>query len=76
MILTSAGRVGTFHAQYYGEVAGKLPTSVTAVALAIAPATGGYWILESNGKVVAFNAPARASLTLPAGQHATAIAGV
>ena len=76
MILTSAGRVGTFHAQYYGEVAGKLPTSVTAVALAIAPATGGYWILESNGTVAAFHAPARGSIPLPAGHRATGITGV
>jgi peptidoglycan/xylan/chitin deacetylase (PgdA/CDA1 family) len=76
LILTSAGRVGTFHGQYNGQVAGKLRTGVTAVALAIAPATGGYWILESNGTVAAFNAPARASLSLSAGQRATALSGV
>jgi peptidoglycan/xylan/chitin deacetylase (PgdA/CDA1 family) len=76
LILTALGRAVAFHGQAYGQVAGKMATGVTAVALAIAPATGGYWILESNGKVVAFNAPARASTSLPAGQHATAIAGV
>jgi peptidoglycan/xylan/chitin deacetylase (PgdA/CDA1 family) len=75
LILTSEGRVGTFNGQYYGAITGKLPAGVTAVAIAIAPATGGYWILESNGTVTAFHAPARGSVKNPTGHQAVAITG-
>lgn len=76
LILTSKGRVGTFHGTYHGEPAPKLPAGVTAVAITIAPATGGYWVLESNGTVAAFGAPARGSLKIAAGHHVAAIVGV
>jgi hypothetical protein len=56
---------------------GKLPAGVTPVGVAADPATGGYWILKSNGGVANFNAPWHGSLTgkLAAGQTVTAIAG-
>jgi len=43
-----------------------------AVGLAADPATGGYWILKSNGGVDAFSAPWYGSM---AGQPVTGITG-
>jgi len=45
---------------------------VTAVGLATAPATGGYWILTSAGRVDAFHAPWHGA---PRGRVVTTIAG-
>ena len=47
-----------------------------AVGIAVDPATGGYWILKSNGGVANYNAPWYGSLTgkVPAGQAVTGIA--
>ena len=41
------------------------------------PATGGYWIVKSDGGVDAFNAPWHGSIRgqIPAGQAVTGIAG-
>jgi peptidoglycan/xylan/chitin deacetylase (PgdA/CDA1 family) len=76
LILTSTGRVGTFHTTYHGEPAPKLPAGVTAIAITTAPATGGYWVLESNGTVAAFAAPPRGSLKMAAGHRLAAVAGL
>lgn len=63
MLLTSNGGV-----HLYGPIAGhgsdigKLPTGVTAVALARDRKTGGYWILRSDGGIKGFNAPFHGSL--------------
>lgn len=56
---------------------GKLQAGVTPVGLAADPATGGYWILKSNGGVDSFHAPWYGSLNgkLPSGKTVTAIAG-
>ena len=69
-------RSSNFGAPWYGSATGTLGTA-TAVGLATAPATGGYWILKSNGGVAGYNAPWYGSLTgkVPAGQNVTAIAG-
>ncbi len=50
---------------------------MTPAGLAADSATGGYWILKSNGSVDSFNAPWYGSLNgkLAAGQAVTAIAG-
>jgi len=54
---------------------------VTAKGLAIDTSTGGYWILRSDGKVDAFNAPSLGGLAglpsgvRPAGIAAAAVAG-
>jgi hypothetical protein len=55
---------------------GKLPAGVTAVGITADPATGGYWILKSNGGVNEFNAPWYGSLSnkVPAGTTVTGIA--
>jgi hypothetical protein len=68
--------VHAFGTPSYGSDAGKLPAGVTAVDLVSAAATGGYWILKSNGGVDNFHAPWRGSLNgkLSAGQTVTAIA--
>jgi peptidoglycan/xylan/chitin deacetylase (PgdA/CDA1 family) len=60
----------------FGSDAGQLPRGVTAVAIAGDPATGGYWIAQSNGAITAFHAPRRGSLTglVPPGYCVTAIA--
>ena len=56
---------------WYGSDAGKLSAGMTD------PATGGYWIVKSNGGVDAFGAPWHGSLAwhVPAGQSVTGIAG-
>ncbi len=57
---------------------GRLPAGVTAGRpITAAPATGGYWILKSNGGIDGFGAPWHGSLhgTLPAGTTVTGIAG-
>jgi hypothetical protein len=68
--------VANFGASWYGSDAGKLPAGVTATALAADSATGGYWILKSNGGVDSYNAPWYGSLAgkVPAGVTVTAIA--
>jgi peptidoglycan/xylan/chitin deacetylase (PgdA/CDA1 family) len=76
LVLTSAGRVVALGGKYLGQVAGKLAQGVTAVGLAVAPATGGYWILASDGGVTAYGAPGRGSVKIPAGQRATGITGI
>ena len=78
LLLTSAGTVAGFHADTYGSARRTLGRGGTAVGLAIAPATGGYWILESDGGVLNFRAPWQGSLAgrIPARQTVTAIAGV
>lgn len=60
----------------YGSDAGRLPAGEMATSLAVDPATGGYWVLRSDGSIDAFHAPSLGSLagTLPAGVTATAIA--
>jgi hypothetical protein len=76
LVLTSNGGVHNFGARWYGSLAGKLPSGVTAAGIAAAPATGGHWILKSDGRVSEFNAPWYGSLTqLPPGQTVTGIAG-
>ncbi len=63
LILTSDGGVYPFGGSVsYGSDAGKLPVGVSAVGLTLDPATGGYWILRSDGGVDAFNAPNYGSL--------------
>jgi hypothetical protein len=74
LLLTSAGQVFGFHAHTYGGVKSGLGRGVTAVSLAVTPATGGYWILLSNGTVVGFHAPAHGSLAGKLPPHATATA--
>jgi peptidoglycan/xylan/chitin deacetylase (PgdA/CDA1 family) len=76
LVLTSAGRVVALGATYYGQVAGKLAPGVTAVGLAVAPATGGYWILASDGGVTAYHAPARGSVNIPADHRTAGIIGI
>ena len=59
----------------YGSAAGTLG-SLRAVGIAADRATGGYWILKSNGGVANYNAPWYGSLNgkVPAGQAVTGIA--
>jgi peptidoglycan/xylan/chitin deacetylase (PgdA/CDA1 family) len=76
LVLTSAGRVLALGATYYGQVAGKMAPGVTAVGLAVAPATGGYWILASDGGVTAYHAPARGAVKIPAGHRTAGIIGI
>jgi peptidoglycan/xylan/chitin deacetylase (PgdA/CDA1 family) len=76
LVLTSKGRAVALGAAYYGQAAGKLPSGVTAVGLAVCPATGGYWILASNGWVGAYHAPARGAVKIPAGHRTAGITGI
>ncbi len=77
LLLTSGGEVFGFRAATYGSATDGLGAGVTAVSLAVAPATGGYWVLLSNGRVLGFHAATHGSLAggLPAHVTATAIAG-
>jgi len=56
-VLRANGGVDNFGAPWYGSLAGRLPSGVTATGLAVDPATGGYWVLTSNGAVSNFDAP-------------------
>jgi hypothetical protein len=63
LVLTSSGGVRPFgRIRWCGSDAGRLRPGVRAIALARDRASGGYWILKSNGGVDAFNAPAARSL--------------
>lgn len=63
LVLTSNGGIYRFgRAVSHGSDAGKLPTRVRAVSLAVDRSTGGYWILRSDGGVDAFAAPSYGSL--------------
>jgi hypothetical protein len=70
LLLTAAGRVFGFHADLHGSPAHGVGRGVTAVALAVSPATGGYLILLSNGRVLGYGASTHGSLA----GHAAAIA--
>jgi hypothetical protein len=50
---------------------------VAAAGITADPATGGYWILKSDGGVDGFAAPWYGSLAghIPAGQSVTGLAG-
>jgi hypothetical protein len=64
LILTRDGGVHPFgKATWRGSDAGRLPSGVGAVALAIDPKTRGYWILKSDDGIDAFHAPWEGSLT-------------
>jgi len=56
LMLTSDGGVQNYGTPTYGSDIGHLPAGVTAAGIAADRATGGYWILKSNGGVDAFNA--------------------
>ena len=61
-----------FHADLHGSPAHGVGRGVTAVALAVAPATGGYLILLSNGHILGYGARTHGFST--PGGHATATA--
>ncbi|HWF81896.1 MAG TPA: polysaccharide deacetylase family protein, partial [Streptosporangiaceae bacterium] len=65
-----------FGSGQHSRPAGSLSPGTTAIGLASDSATGGYWILKSNGGVRNFHAPWHGSLLgkVPAGSVATAIA--
>ncbi len=60
----------------YGSNAKSLARGVTAVAIAWDPATGGYWIANSDGSVAGFRARLHGSLAgqVPAGYSVTGLA--
>lgn len=64
-VLRANGEVNTFGVTGHGSLKGHLhygaTAPVVAVALAIDPATGGYWIATSSGSVANFDAPALGS---------------
>ncbi len=63
LVLTSNGGIYRYgRAVSHGSDAGKLPKGVRALSLAVDRATGGYWILRSDGGVDAFDAPSDGSL--------------
>jgi peptidoglycan/xylan/chitin deacetylase (PgdA/CDA1 family) len=59
----------------YGSNANQLREGVTAVAMAGDPATGGYWIVDSDGSVAGFHARLHGSLAgeVPPGYSITAM---
>lgn len=75
---TPAGtvRVRNFGTPWYGPTVHRLSAPVTAVALAADPASGGYWIVTSDGAVRSYHAPWRGSLRgkIPPGSVITAMA--
>jgi peptidoglycan/xylan/chitin deacetylase (PgdA/CDA1 family) len=75
-VSSSQEKVSSPGTSWYRSAAAKLPAGVRAVGLAADPATGGYWILKSNGGLDNFHAPWHGSLhgKIPAGATVTAIA--
>lgn len=60
---TSDGKVYAFgELKRHGSDVGKLGSGVTAVSMAFDHATGGYWLLKSNGGVSGLDAPVDGSL--------------
>lgn len=59
----------------YGSNAEQVPEGVTAVAMAGDPATGGYWIVDSDGAVYGYHAGLHGSLAghVPPGYSITAM---
>jgi len=59
----------------YGSNADEVPEGVTAVAMAGDPATGGYWVVDSDGTVAGFHARLHGSLAghVPPGYSITAM---
>jgi len=53
-ILTGAGQVVARQVPHMGDVAGRLPAGVRAVAITSTNTGRGYWILDSRGEVHAF----------------------
>ena len=76
LVLTSNGGVHKFgRGAYYGSDRHKLPSGVSAVALATSPELAGYRILRSDGGVDSFDATWSGSLIddLPSGASAASI---
>jgi peptidoglycan/xylan/chitin deacetylase (PgdA/CDA1 family) len=67
--------ISGFGTPSYGSNASAIPTGVSAVAIAGDPKTGGYWIVDSDGRVAGFHAPLHGSLAghVPPGYCVTAI---
>lgn len=55
-VLRADGTVTAYGAPGHGS-ATDLPTGVFASGITADPATGGYWVVASNGQVFAFDAP-------------------
>ena len=76
--LLADGSVSAYGVTNYGSIApGTLPPGATAIGIALDPATGGYWIVCSNGLVRAFHAPPRGGPRIPSGgwgQYPAAVA--
>ncbi len=76
--LLADGSVSAYGATNFGSIApGTLPAGATATGIALDPATGGYWIVCSNGFVRAFHAPWRGEPRIPSGgwgQYPAAVA--
>lgn len=72
-VLRANGAVYAYGVKGHGSLAGHLHYGTTApvlaVALAVDPTTGGYWIATSTGNVVGFDAPNKGSPLASA--HAT-----
>jgi hypothetical protein len=77
-VLRADGTVDAYGATNYGSMtAGSLPLGITAAGIALDSATGGYWIVASNGRVQGFNAPSHGETLVPPGgwgQHPAAVA--
>ncbi len=77
-VLRSNGEVDAYGVPWYGSVpAGDLTGGVTATGIAYDAATGGYWVVSSDGRVRAFHAPSLGGPRIHAGgwgQYASAVA--
>ena len=81
LVLRANGAVDAFGTRAHGSLAHHLAygatAPVTAVAIAVDAATGGYWIATSSGAVVAFDAPTLGAPALgsrPSGAPTVALA--
>jgi peptidoglycan/xylan/chitin deacetylase (PgdA/CDA1 family) len=72
-ILTSGGGLSMLGAAGYGAPGGGAGTA-RAVSETTDPNTGGYWVLRSDGSVLAFHAPRYGSLAGRLGKGVSAVA--
>jgi len=77
-VLRMDGEVDAYGTPNYAPpVPTSLPLGVTATGIALDHATGGYWVVYSNGNVRGFNAPFLGQVHIPSGgwgQHPAAVA--
>jgi hypothetical protein len=74
LLVSSGGAVYAFGSAHWQGSVSSAERSSPVVGITIDPATHGYWVAESSGRVIGFNAPSyRLAAGRPAPSHITGI---